>query len=415
MINVGSSRLTTVQAANRLGVKPATLYAYVSRGVLHSDRGSEGSTFDAQEVERLAGSSRRATAGGAGRLAFATALTLIQDGVLYYRGEDATRLAGERTFEEVAEWLWRGEWRGLASWPAPAPAVEVAEMAQAGLPAASLPIDRLKVIVASAATVDELRCDTAAPAAMAAARALLATMVDALPPAGDATRSRLTVGKRRVPSEALAARLWSRLTAEPASPGRLAAVNAALVLLADHELAASTLAVRVAAAFRADPYASVGTGLGAASGAWHGGSSVEVEGILHDVMAGDAARVIGARLRRGQTIAGFGQPLYPAGDPRAVALLEWLPALRSRPRRRAAVKAVLTLAGSRGFPPPNVDFALGAIAFCCEMIPGAGEAIFVVGRTAGWIGHALEEYASRTTFRARCAYVGRPPSAMTGG
>src|ERR1700730_1944550 len=102
MINIRAGRLTTAEAAARLGVKPATLYAYVSRGLLHSERGSGGSTFDAQEWARLVDSSRRATAGGSGRLAFATALTLIDDGMLYYRGEAATELARDRTFEEVA-------------------------------------------------------------------------------------------------------------------------------------------------------------------------------------------------------------------------------------------------------------------------------------------------------------------------
>jgi citrate synthase len=219
------------------------------------------------------------------------------------------------------------------------------------------------------------------------------------------------VEKGATPGDALAVRFWSRLTAEPASPKRLAALNAALVLLADHELAASTLAVRVAAAFRADPYAVVGTGMGAASGVWHGGSSVVVENMLHQVLGTDVPRAIAALLRRGESIAGFGQPLYPTGDPRAAALLETLPGLRAPAERKAVVAAVLKLASDRGLPPPNVDFGLGALAFCCQMIPGAGEAIFVLGRTAGWIGHALEEYASRTAFRVRAAYVGVPPVA----
>ena len=409
MINIKAGRISTAEAAARLGVKPATLYAYVSRGLLHSVRGDKGSTFDAQEVARLAASSRRNT-GGTGQLVFASALTLIQDGSLYYRGEDAVRLAGDRTFEAVAEWLWRGQWRVLRAWSSPAAAVRVAETAQAGLPAASLPIDRLKVIAASAATVDDLRYDTVAPRAVATARGLIATLVDALPAVGAARQSRFTVGKETAPRDTLAARLWRRLSAQPASRGRLATINAALVLLADHELAASTLAVRVAAAFRADPYAVVGTGLGAASGMWHAGSSTEVENLLAEVLATDAPRAIGARLRRGETIAGFGQRLYPEGDPRGTALLARLPALAAPPRRRAAIEEVLALATDRGFPPPNVDFALGAVAFSCQMIPGAGEALFVLGRTAGWIGHALEEYASRTPFRVRATYVGPPPT-----
>src|ERR1700728_698114 len=109
-------RLTSAEAAERLGVKPATLYAYVSRGVLSRVRTATGSTFDPQEVARLARSSRHRSsdsssdsnqpprAGGAGRVengdpVFVTELTLIADGRLFYRGLDAVELSRTRSFE----------------------------------------------------------------------------------------------------------------------------------------------------------------------------------------------------------------------------------------------------------------------------------------------------------------------------
>jgi citrate synthase len=102
-------------------------------------------------------------------------------------------------------------------------------------------------------------------------------------------------------------------------------------------------------------------------------------------------------------VPGLGQPLYPGGDPRATELLA---RLRALPGSMAAVDAVVGLTASRGMPPPNCDFALAALAHRAGMVPGASEAIFVLARTAGWIAHAMEEYARRTSFRVRATYVG---------
>ena len=113
--------------------------------------------------------------------------------------------------------------------------------------------------------------------------------------------------------------------------------------------------------------------------------------------------------------AGFGMRLYPDGDPRGRELLRRLDDVAMEPQRRAVVDAVITLASGRELAPPNVDFGLGALAFGAQMIPGAGQAITVVGRMAGWLAHALEEYESRTVFRARATYVGvRPGSGPEG-
>src|SRR5919108_2933069 len=114
-------RLTTAEAAARLGVKPATLYAYVSRGLLGRERapGRRTSTFDPAEVERLTrGSSERRGRRPAGELVVESALTAIEGGALWYRGLPVTELAASRTFEEVAEWLWRGRFPGPTRWRA---------------------------------------------------------------------------------------------------------------------------------------------------------------------------------------------------------------------------------------------------------------------------------------------------------
>jgi citrate synthase len=393
---VTGRRLTTAEAAARLGVKPATLYAYVSRGVLDRVRTPAGSTFDAADIERLAHGSRRGRVDAAP--AFVTEVTLIEDGVLRYRGLDAVELSRTRSFEEVAGWLWTGGWSPPAPWAAPPEIASAATAASATLGADCAPADRWRVAVAAAATADPLRHDRAPAAVATAARGVIAALVDLLP-----------LVAAPVPSDdpgppPLARRLWPRLSPLPATGARIATLDAALVLMADHEVAASTLAARTAAAFGADPYAVLLTGMASASGPLHAASSLEVRPVLARAERHGARVALGEVLGRGGGVHGFGQPLYPDGDPRARELLGRLGAGTSS--SLAAVDGVVDLAAARGMPPPNCDFALAALAHVGLMVPGASEAIFVLARCAGWIAHALEEYAQRTAFRVRASYVG---------
>ena len=214
----------------------------------------------------------------------------------------------------------------------------------------------------------------------------------------------------RGPAAPIAERLWSSLSGRRPAPALLAALSAALVLLADHELAASTLAARVAASVRADPYAVVATGLGAMGGALHGGASLGVENLL--TAAGTPAgvpAVIRDLLRRGERVPGFGHFVYRGGDPRAALLLELIRAAAPRSRGLAVADAVQAEVSGRGLPGPNIDFAIAVLALVAGMTTGAGEAIFAVARTAGWTAHAMEEYVRATPLRPRAVYVGPAP------
>lgn len=397
--------LTTAEAADRLGVKPATLYAYVSRGLLRRERTPSGSRFDAADVERLAlGGRRRARADAP--LSFTSELTSIEGDGHRYRGLDARALSRARRFEEVAGWLWEATWPDAPAdeardeaphaWePLPGPLGTAAAACRA-LDPRTTPAERWRVAVAAAATADPLRHDRAPAAVAATARSLLALLVEVLPVAA----VRPAAG---TVAPSLAARLWARLSPLPATPAQVAVLDAALVLMADHEVAASTLAVRAAASFGADPYAAVLAGMAAASGPRHAASSLHVRPVLARAAAQGPAVALGDVLGRGAPLHGFGQALYPGGDPRATELLGRLRALQVD---LAAVDGLLQLAASRRMPPPNCDFALAALAQATLMVPGASEAIFVLARTAGWVAHALEEYEQRTPFRLRAAYVG---------
>ncbi|WP_333769791.1 citrate/2-methylcitrate synthase [Streptomyces sp. IBSBF 2435] len=403
-------RISTREAADRLGVKPETLYAYVSRGLLGSRRaaGARGSTFDPSEVAALAARGRAATAGapasgdtegGWGRIR--TGITLIDPAADSYafRGVDAVALAEAYAYEEVAEWLWTGELVPGVHFTAPPAPLAAARAAAGALPAGSGPMDRMRVAVIAAGGADPLRFDLARDAVLGSARGLIPTLVDALPPAG---------GEAVDSAAPIARRLWSRLTARDADPGSLRVLDAALALLIDHDLAASTLAVRVAASARAHPYAAVSAGLGALDGPLHGQASALAHRMLRDVLdQGGAGPVVAAHLRAGQRVPGLGHRLYRGEDPRARLLLARLAEVPAAADALAAARDTVATAARHTPLHANVDLALAVLSVASDMPAEAGEAIFAVGRTAGWVAHALEEYGERALrMRPTGIYVG---------
>jgi citrate synthase len=412
--------LTAAEAARRLGVKPATLYAYVSRGVLSRVRAPDGraSLFGAEEVERLARRGRPRRPAGVADIIVESAITEITGDSLRFRGLDATRLAVSRTFEEVAELLWTGEFRSAREpWRARPAALAAGRAAQAALPAGILPLERLQVIVPAMAATDPLRLQLDRSAVIAAGRNIIAGMVDCLPsdallapsPGGPIPPDLLGPPGAAEPEGPVAARLWSRLCNRRPVPGLMHALSAALVLLADHELAASTLAARAAASVRADPYAVVGTGLGAMSGALHGGASLGAETLMAAARGpDDVPRVVAELLRRGEKVPGFGHFVYRGGDPRAILLLDLVRRAAPKSGQLAVADAVFAEVRHKSLPEPNIDFAIAALVRVAGMVRGAGEAIFAVARTAGWIAHALEAYSGPGPLRPRAVYTGRP-------
>ncbi|MFE7132018.1 citrate synthase [Streptomyces sp. NPDC057638] len=396
-------RLTTKEAAQRLGVKPETVYAYVSRGLLTSHRSpsGRGSTFDTAEVDALAGKGRREPPGGDPLTRLRSGITLIDAGRYYFRGVDATALAQRHPYEEIADWLWTGTLRPGLRLIAPPGALSAARRALAGMPPGSGPVDRMRVAAIAAAVADPLRFDLGRDSVLDSARALIPTLVDALPPLGPPP-----------PADApLASRLWPRLTAREPDPPSLRALDLALALLIDHGMAASTVAVRVAASARAHPYAAVSAGLGALDGPLHGAASGLAHRMLAEVLErGSAPAVVADHLRVSHPVPGLGHRLYPGSDPRADALFAALADIPSAQATLTAAHQVAEVTARQTSLHPNVDLALAALSVASGMPSEAGETIFAVARTAGWIAHALEEYAEPPLrLRPTGPYTGPPP------
>jgi citrate synthase len=380
--------LQSEEAARRLGIKLATLYAYVSRGLLVSHRSPDGrrSLFDVDDVERLARRTRDSQR-VEGRLAtVTTSLTQLRDDGPTYRGQRATALATSQSFEAVADLFW-------AAAPGPWEAVPLGAVPDVTEP------DRLPWAVLVAAGADPTRSDLRPDAVVRAARRVVTTMVTALP--GPAPIRGLGDDRPEFPiAQALAARL-----APDPTPALVRAVNAAMVLLIDHELATSTLAVRVAASARADPYDALLAGLGTVAGPLHGGASQLAHELLADAERDGPERAVDDAIRWHRLLPGFGHPVYRSGDPRLVVLLECVADMAS-PETVGLVASIIELAKAQRLPEPNIDLGLGALTFAGAMSPRAGRTIFTISRVVGWIGHYLEELQERPLrYRARAVYA----------
>jgi citrate synthase len=191
----------------------------------------------------------------------------------------------------------------------------------------------------------------------------------------------------------VAARLWARLSAEAPGAAALRALDAALILLADHDIATSTYAARLAASTRANPYAVVTAGLAVLDGPLHGGAGALARRVLVRAHETDPVTALATTLRETGSVPGFGHALYRERDPRADALLRLLDALPDPRGLRGVAAGLVQVAGDRFGAFPNSDLALALLAELCAFPLDAEETVFALARTVGWIAHALEEYA----------------------
>lgn len=386
--------LSALDAARLLGVSLPTLYSYVSRGLLASvsNGTSRRKRYPQEDVLRLAARKNDAKRGGQTAVAamhwglpvLETRISHILDGRLLYRGCDATALARHATLEAAAGLLWDDGASDYFRQDAPA----LPQGLASGQDATPLAHAMLAMAMLGAKP---------APAAMLQygpelMRILAAALLQAPPSA--------------LPLHQQLANAWN------ADAEQAELLRATLVLLADHELNASTFAVRCVSSTGASLPAALGAGLAALSGDKHGGGSAAARRMLTQALAAPDAR--DARIAIGKyyaaiapEFAGFGHPLYPHGDPRAAYLLERLSALSHEHPQLRAILAVCATAGELLDTRPNADLALAAMELAFRWPEGAGMSVFALARSAGWIAHAAEQAASAALIRPRARYIGR--------
>ncbi|MEO8362034.1 MAG: citrate synthase [Vicinamibacteria bacterium] len=394
--------LTAAEASARLNISPASLYAYVSRGLLRSEAGdgpSRARHYLVEDVDQLR--SRKEARRDPNKVAqkalhwgspvLDSAITKIDAGELYYRGERARELARTKSVEEVASLIWRGAFDAV-SWPAASltahdrDALRRVKAVAGRLPAS----EQFEILLPLAAARDETAFDLR-PVAVARTGARIVRLL---------TESVCGQTARNGIARALARR-WAPNTADAE---RL--ISAALILCADHELNVSAFTARVVASGGSTPYSVVAAGLHALSGVRHGGESLRVEAMLHrSTHPRDARTFISTSLRSGERVAGFGHQLYPDGDPRAQHLLEALRTRRKKldPIGEAMIDAMFDLAEEH----PTIDFALVMLTRALDLPQGSPLTLFALGRSIGFIGHAIEQYETGEMIRPRARYAGR--------
>jgi citrate synthase len=392
--------MSAAEAAAALRVSRATVYAYVSRGRIRSQptagpsRERVYSRDDVEGLRRRAETRRDPEKAAAQALRWGvpvleSSITLIDGNRLYSRGHDALELARSRSVEEVASLIWTGEF------PPAVPSLRQAGSTFAASAVRGLSfVGRAQSALAAASARDPLAFDLqSGRAALCGWRILhLLTAI--------ATRSR----PEALPIDRTLARAW-RVTGRGAD-----VLRAALILCADHELNVSSFTARSVASAGSNPYAVVIAGLAALEGTRHGGAGARVESMLAALRrARDLPSAVAARLRRGESMEGFGHPLYPRGDPRATLLLDQLNEWYGKSGELRYVLDFAAAAREAGREEPNVDYALAAVARVLRLPPGSALTLFAIGRTIGWIGHAIEQYATGQLIRPRARYVGVAP------
>ena len=385
------------EAAAELNISRATLYAYVSRGLIESvpRAGQKRRAYALSDVRALL-RDRGATATGGGsngtgnHLDFGgpvldSGLCAISDGRLFYRGRDAAALAEATSLESVAGLLWDTE--APVIFPLSGD-VETDGEAGTGITRA---IRRLSL----AATIDPLAHGRGPTAVIGAGSAIVGAIARAFGAASSPDETHTI--------DQAFAEGWGR-------PNATRVLRAALILAADHELNASTFVVRCVASTNASPYGAVIAGLSALQGPRHGGQTLQVAAFLDEAeRTPSPERAVADRLARGDTLPGFGHPLYPDGDIRASTLLKLTRETGGDPEVVGFCEAIQSAARAMTGEFANVDFALVALARAFALPDYAPFGLFSTGRAVGWIAHAREQYADPRLIRPRARYTGEKP------
>jgi citrate synthase len=400
--------LTSQQAAEALGVTRATLYAYTSRGQLRSEpvaghpRERRYYREDVQRLKERTEARRdpsKAAAQGLhwGGPVLESAITLIHGGRLYYRGRDVMELAKTSTVEEIAALLWdanAAERERLFEQRAVLTLRQLARVRALSSEPRTLLQAALPIAGAADLASHDLR-----PTAVRQAGARIMRLFTAVVAQRDTDEPM---------HEALQA-AWA-----PRRRAVADVIRTVLILCADHELNVSAFTARCAASAGASPYDVVAAAMATLKGYKHGGAAARVLALVSEAETPRRARAaIASRLRSGESVPGFGHPLYPSGDPRA-AVLQRLAATSGnttawRPLRNLSKAAEELLNDA-----PNLDFGLAAVTRTYRLPDDAPLVLFALGRTIGWIAHAIEEYASGQLIRPRARYTGQLPDETAG-
>lgn len=397
--------LSAKEAAAELDVSLPTLYAYVSRGLVRSENvgTSRAKRYRGDDVRTLVSRRRptqreerkksRALSWGAPVLD--SAITLISDDGLYYRGRNAVTLAEDSSLETVATLLWNAD-RDPFTDQKTGLGEEILESSRQMLVPLGV-VERGMTLFPAMAVRDPGAFTMAGPPVMKAGVRLMRVFAAAI------TDRSLSDH----PLHEVLAHAWD----ERDDGATADLVRRALVLSADHELNASTFTVRCVASTGTSVYYAVAAGLAAMKGFRHGGMSASAHAFLESLDPNNMEDGVAARLTRGEDIPGFGHPVYQNGDPRATALLDAMATHERYAETAAQLSELVSVVETMTGRAPNIDIALAGLARQIGSGPQTALAMFALGRTAGWIAHAIEQASSNQLIRPRARYIGEPVKA----
>lgn len=380
--------LSAAEALELMQVRPQTLYASVSRGRIRAKTDaadSRRSLYHRDDVQRIAARTRgrRSSESVAteairwGEPVLASSVSTVTAGRLWYRGNDACLLSAHATLEEVAGLLWECASPHLVS---------VTPLQTAWTVKGEAPLQAGLLALAARAAID--------PPSRGRSRAVLqAEAADVIGALADAMLG---------PTSAKAVPLHQRLATAWRRPRAANVLRCALVLMADHELNASTFSSRVTASTGASLAACLLSGLATLTGPLHGGAAAAVQALVRSAAANGAEVTVREWLAHDRPLAAFGHPLYPEGDARCEALLAEIAPLP--PAFEALRAAGERLVGEAA----NIDFALAAMAAVHKLPADAPLMLFALARSVGWTAHVLEQHATGQLIRPRARYTGPP-------
>lgn len=387
--------LSAEEAASRLGISLPTLYAYVSRKNLRSLKveGSRSRRYWAADIERL--SKHKEDAGAMPelqRIAASSAITLLTDKGLYYRGRDVVELAQHSSVEEVAEWIWQTP-GVFASTPLPKRPTGIGALLKSldGLATAQKAIALFPLIEHENPRAHDLSPEGYARTGVDVVRWLAALAVGANGP------------DPRPLHEFIAEALG--VDARYAD-----LIRRALILCIDHELDPTTYTVRVAANAGVTPYYAAIVGLAASRGRrLSTGRSETVTRILEEIcLATDPTAPVLQRFRQGEPIPGFDTNQHALTDPRVQCLLDAMWAVFVGDAEFRKLLQAIEVAQDLTRQPPAFLLLLSFVGRKLNL-NNQEVALGGIGRVIGWLAHANEQYQQQPLLRPRAKYVGPLP------
>ena len=398
--------LSAQEASEILQINITSLYAYVSRGLIRSEQGegkSRAKRYHSEDVYKLA--ERKEARKNPEKLVenalhwgtpiLESSITLIKNNQLFYRGISINELVDNWTFEEVASLIWQPNLNHRQNLFT----AQRKEDNQSMINRVEKQLDYIEGLQAMLAVIsasDYSAYDTKRDKVINTGSKILGLMVQYV--ADQVNHDSSSLANHLANTVGDGSEICEKL------------LNSALIACADHELNISTFTARCIASAQSNPYASVIGGLSALRGTKHGGHTERVEALFTEIdYSGSIEAVVSGRLKRGEIIPGFGHHLYPEGDPRAHILLNQLEKLLPENHAVMLSRRISEVVENLTTRKPTIDFALVTLCRSLSLPKGFPLALFAIGRTAGWIGHILEQYETNQLIRPRAKYTGPQP------